>query len=169
VGLFGPAVKIVEGLIADIGEMSELSTADVLTNEVLRTGSAYAYLEFAQAGAKSTLVERVVCPAMLGDVIAITSAGRFAFYKHGERQILCGYSDGERTSLVEARLDPVAIEAEAQRTRGKRKIILGVALIPTIIGLFFAPDIIRAGRNMLKANPRPKRPSEEAIGKALQR
>jgi hypothetical protein len=106
---------------------------------------------------------------MLANVIAIQGAGRFAFYKHGERHVLCGYSDGERTQLGEATSDPVAIEAEAQRTRGKRKIFLGVVLIPTIIGLFFAPDIIRSGRHILKANPRPKRPAEEAIRKVLER
>jgi hypothetical protein len=167
--LFGPSVKLVEGLIADIGGASELSTADVLTNEVRRTGTAYAYLGFARAGAKSALVEHVICPSTLADVIAIKSAGRFAFYKHGEHHVLCGYSDGERTQLGEATSDPVALEAEAQRTRGKRKILIGVILVPTIIGLFFAPDIIRAGRQILKANPRPKRPADAAIRKALER
>jgi hypothetical protein len=165
----GPSVKLVEGLIADIGAARDLATADVITNEMKRTGTAYTYLGFARAGGKTTLVENVVCASMLADAIAIKNAGRFAFYKHGERQVFCGFSDGEQTKLVEAAEDPVAIEAEAQRTLGKRKIFLGVVLIPTIIGLFFAPQIIKAGRAILKDNPRPKRPKDEAIRQALAR
>ena len=62
---------------------------------------------------------------------------------------------------------PAAIAADAMRLPAKRKIFWGVVLIPTIIGLFFAFDMIRAGRATLKQHPAPKRPSEARLTASL--
>jgi hypothetical protein len=44
---------------------------------------------------------------------------------------------------------------------------LGILLIPTIIGLFFAIDMIRTARRTLRNNPAPRRPSDARVTRAL--
>jgi hypothetical protein len=62
---------------------------------------------------------------------------------------------------------PAAIAADAIRLPAKRKILLGILLIPTIIGLFFAVDMIRTARRTLQDNPAPRRPSDARVTRAL--
>jgi hypothetical protein len=40
-------------------------------------------------------------------------------------------------------------------------------MIPTIIGLFFGPDMIKAGYAVLRANPPPHRPGNKRLTRAL--
>lgn len=162
-------MKIIDGAIAELGLATPLASLDLASDQPRPIGARFAFARLQMARDRSVRLEQVLAGAGLAARLVVGSTGRFAFYRHGESHVLCGFSDGAMIEIASAEEDPAAIEAEAQRTRGKRKIAFGVVLIPTIIGLFFAPDLIRAGRAILRANPRPRRPSEGKIRRKLAR
>ena len=45
--------------------------------------------------------------------------------------------------------------------------MLGFVMIPTIIGLFFGPGMIKDGYAVLRANPPPHRPGNKRLMRAL--
>jgi hypothetical protein len=109
----------------------------------------------------------VIADATIGARIALKQTGRFAFYPYGKQFILCGFSGSEGVELATLANDPAAIEADVARLPAKRKILLGVILIPTIVGMFFAFDMIKSGRATLREHPAPKRPPERRLTRAL--
>jgi hypothetical protein len=163
------SLRIIDGVIGEVGEAAELATSDPTTDERRVTGRSFAHVRIDRARGKTEIVQQVSADAALAGFIATGSTGRFAFYNHGPQSVLCGFSDGSNVHIAAATDDPLAIEIDAQRTRGKRKILIGIVMIPTIIGLFFFDSWIRAGRAILKANPRPRRPSEEKLRRKLAR
>ncbi|MBK8838827.1 MAG: hypothetical protein IPO30_09060 [Hyphomonadaceae bacterium] len=114
-------------------------------------------------------LEQVVADAVSGAHIAARQTGRFAFYVIQKRFVLCGFAGPGGIEIAKAESDPAAIAAEAIRTPAKQKVLSGALLIPTIIGLFFAFGMIKAGRATLREYPAPDRPSDKRVIRALQR
>jgi hypothetical protein len=163
------SLKIIEGAIAGIGDMTPVSSADPTTGEARPTGAHYALLRLQRSRGRTETINRVLADAAMGACIVAGAAGRFAFYTHRETFVLCGFSDGDRTLIASAAQDPAGIAADARRTLAKRKIFFGVVMIPTIILISFGIDKLKEGRRMLKENPRPRRPSEAKIRRRLER
>lgn len=163
------ALMIVEGAVAQRGEASAVSSKDTVTDVVQLTGAAYTFVRFAKASARDVELQAVVADLTLDPYLAVMQSGRYAFYRHGETLVLCGYFDGTSLSVLDPVKDPAAIEAGVQRTLAKRKIFWGVVMIPTFILITFGIDKIKEGRQRLKDNPTPKRPTEEKIRRALER
>lgn len=155
------ALKIVEGAIAELGKES------ALVSETGPTGASWAFVQFERPGKQALRLERVTADPVIGKHVALKQAGRFAFYPFDGQLILCGFAGQDGIEIAKAESDPAAIAADAMRLPAKRKIFWGVVLIPTIMGLFFAFDMIRAGRATLKQHPAPKRPSEARLTASL--
>lgn len=155
------ALRIISGVIEEIGAVSGLSRADG------PTGLSWTFVRFRRERRRTVVMNDVIADATIGARLALQQTGRFAFYPYGKRFILCGFAGSGGFELATLAKDPAAIEAEAIRTPAKRKILLGVMLIPTIIGLFFAFDMIKAGRATLREHPAPKRPPEGRLTRAL--
>jgi hypothetical protein len=162
-------LKVFEGVIADISEAAELVSADPATGERRVTGSSHARLTLAKARGAPVVIERVMADTALAPLLAAGRAGRFAFYRHGETQVLCGFTDGGDAVIASAAADPAGLEAEARRLIAKRRIFFGLLMIPTLVLITFGFDKVGEGRRMLRENPRPKRPSDEKIRRALER
>ena len=114
-------------------------------------------------------LEQVVADAVIGAHIAARQTCRFALYVFEKRYVLCGFAGPGGIEIAKAESDPAAIAAEAIRTPAKQKVLSGALLIPTIIGLFFAFGMIKAGRATLREYPAPDRPSDKRVIRALQR
>ena len=155
------ALKVIEGVISDLGPATPLSAADG------PTGTRWDFLSFSRAGRKPVTLANVVADKALGACITPQQAGRFAFYPHDGQLVLCGLAGGAWLLIGAATNDPAVAATEAVRLPAKRKIFWGIVMIPTIIGLFFAFDIIKAGRAVLRENPAPKRPSDKRLTRAL--
>lgn len=155
------ALRMIEGRIEELGP------ATALVAEAGQTGASWAFVTFSQGKRRPVTLENVVADQAIGARLLEKQAGRFAFYAHRGQSILCGFSDTDGIKLAAAANDPAAIAAEAIRLPAKRKILLGIVLIPTIIGLFFAVDMIKAGRRTLRENPTPKRPPDARVTRAL--
>lgn len=155
------ALKIIEGVIAETGAASELAA------ETGPSGTAWSFVTFNRDKRASVRLERVAADAAMARRIALKQAGRFAFYPHDGQMILCGFAGPEGVEIASVESDPAAIAANVIRLPAKRKIFWGVVMIPTIIGLFFAFDMIKAGRATLKEHPAPKRPPEGRLTRAL--
>ncbi len=155
------ALKIIKGVIGEAG------AASALASETGPTGTSWNFVRFSQPNRRPVILNRVVADKTLGPRVAPQQAGRFAFYPHEGQSILCGFSNAEGVEIAAAASDPAAIAAEATRTPAKRKIFWGVLLIPTIVGMFFAFDMIKAGRATLREHPAPKRPGDKRLTRAL--
>lgn len=155
------AVKIVEGVVAELGEQSALAS------EAAPTGVSWSFVRFERDKGPTIRLERVAADQVIGKRIALKQAGRFAFYPFDGQLILCGFAGVDGIEIATLESDPAAIAANVIRLPAKRKIFWGVVLIPTIIGLFFAFDMIKAGRATLKAHPAPKRPGDGLIAGRL--
>jgi len=155
------ALRMIEGQVEELGPASEIVA------EAGQTGTSWAFVTFSQNKRRPVTIEKVVADQAIRARLAGKQAGRFAFYAHEGQSILCGFAGEDGIELAALASDPAAIAAEAIRTPAKRKIFWGVVLIPTIIGLFFAFDIIKAGRRTLRENPAPKRPSDARVTRAL--
>src|SRR5690349_8709215 len=134
------ALKIVDGAITGIGPASPLAS------ETGPSGASWDFVAFDRGERPALRLERVMADHQIGARIVLKQAGRFAFYRFEDRQVLCGFAGPDGIELASATNDPVAIAADVIRLPAKRKIFWGVLMIPTIIGLFFAFDMIRAGR-----------------------
>jgi hypothetical protein len=156
------ALKVIRGVIDQLGPVSPIVA------EAGPTGNVWAFVRFNRATRRPVTLEQVVADAAIGAHVAVRQTGRFAFYAFENRFVLCGFASPDGIEIAKAESDPAAIAAEAIRTPAKRKIFLGVLLIPTIIGLFFAFDIIKAGRATLREHPAPKRPGDKRVVRALQ-
>ncbi len=163
------ALMIVEGAVAERGEASALTSKDTVTDAVQVTGAAYTFVRFAKASARDVELKAVVADLTLDPHLAVMQAGRYAFYRHGEALVLCGYFDGTSLTVLDAAMDPAVIEAGVQRTLAKRKIFWGVVMIPTFILITFGIDRIKEGRRRLRESPMPRRPVEAKIRRALER
>lgn len=155
------ALKVIEGVVAELGP------ATPLNSETGPTGTRWAFVRFDRTGRKPVTLANVVADPAIGACIVPQQAGRFAFYPHNGQLVLCGLAGGAWLLKAAAANDPAVVAAEAIRLPAKRKIFWGIVMIPTIIGLFFAFDMIRAGRAVLRENPAPKRPSDKRLTRAL--
>lgn len=155
------ALKVLDGIVDQLGPASPLGP------EGGSTGTAWAFVRFNRNKRKSVTLEQVVADLTMGAHLAVRQAGRFAFYSHDNGHVLCGFAGPAGIEIATLANDPAAIAADAVRMPAKRKIFWGVVLIPTIIGLFFAFDMIKAGRATLRENPAPKRPGEKKLRRAL--
>ncbi|GEM_PF-2116988 len=155
------ALKVLNGVVDQLGPASPLGA------EGAATGTEWAFVRFNRASRKAVTLERVVADLTMGAHLAVRQAGRFAFYSYDNRLVLCGFAGPEGIEIATLANDPAALAAEAVRMPAKRKIFWGVVLIPTIIGLFFAFDMIKAGRATLRENPAPRRPGEKKVVRAL--
>jgi len=155
------ALKVLQGVIDQLGPASPLGP------DGGSTGTEWAFVRFNRTGRKPVTLEQVVADLMIGTHITARQAGRFAFYSHDNRQVLCGFAGPAGIEIATLANDPAAMAAAAVRMPAKRKIFWGVVLIPTLIGLFFAFDMIKAGRATLRENPAPRRPGETKVRRAL--
>lgn len=155
------ALRMIEGQVEELGPATRLGA------EARETGTSWAFVKFSQRKRRPVTIEKVVADQSVGARLAVNQAGRFALYSHDGQSILCGFAGSDVIELAALANDPAAIAAEAIRAPARRKIFWGVVLIPTIIGLFFAFDIIKAGRRTLRENPAPKRPGEARVTRAL--
>ena len=155
------ALKVIEGGVEALGAVT------AMVAEAGAAGTLWTFARFRRDKRKSVTLENVAADAAIGARMTLNDAGRFAFYSHGGQWILCGFSRAATIEIASVANDPAAIAADAIRTPAKRKMLLGVALCFTIIGLFFAFDMIKAGRATLRANPAPKRPSDKRLTRAL--
>lgn len=153
------ALKIVEGAVAELGEASAINSE--------AGGLSWDFVKFSRGQRKPVTLARVMADPKVGTHIKPGQMGRFAFYSHAGQFILCGFAGSHGIEIVGLEDDPAAIAAALVRTPAKRKILLGALLIPTIVGLFFGPDMIKAGRAVLKANPAPRRPGTLRLTRAL--
>ena len=156
------ALKVIRGVIDQLGPVSPIVA------DAGQTGNVWAFVRFNRATRKPVTLEQVVADAAISSHITTRQTGRFAFYAFENRFVLCGFAGPGGVEVAKAESDPASIAAEAIRTPAKRKILLGVVLIKTIIGLFFAFDMIKAGRATLREHPAPKRPSDKRVIRALQ-
>ena len=155
------ALKIVEGAVADLG------VATALAGETGPTGMRWSFVRFDRGPRAAVMLERVMADPVMSGHVAAKEAGRFAFYRFDGQLILCGFAGPEGLEIAKMENDPAAIAADAIRLPAKRRMFWGLVLIPTIIGLFFAFDMIRAGRATLKAHPAPRRPSDDRVTAGL--
>jgi len=155
------ALKVIEGVVEEVGHPSPVA------GEAGQAWTMWAFIRFNRTKQKPLTLEQVVADAAMGARVVAREAGRFAFYRHEGRLVLCGFAGTRGIEIAKLESDPAAIAADAIRLPAKRKILLGVVLIPTIIGLFFAFDMIKAGRATLKAHPAPKRPGDRRLTRAL--
>ncbi len=155
------ALKIVEGAVAGLGETSALFC------EARPTGTVWSFVTFERSQRPTLRLERVVADEAIGKHVTLKQAGRFAFYPFDGQLVLCGFAGTDGVEIAKLESDPAAIAADAVRLPAKRKIFWAIVLIPTIIGLFFAFDMIRAGRATLKAHPAPKRPTDGRVAARL--
>ncbi len=149
------------------GQVEELGPATQLVAEGGRTGTSWAFVKFSQRKRRPVTIEKVVADQAVGARLAIGQAGRFAFYSHDGQSILCGFAGSDGIEIAALANDPAAIATEAIRAPAKRKIFWGIVLIPTIIGLFFAVDMIKTARRTLRENPAPNRPGPARVTRAL--
>ncbi len=150
------------------GQVEELGPSTPLVAEAGPTGTLWAFVTFSQRKRRPVTLEKVVADPAIGARLVPKQAGRFAFYSHDGQWISCGFagSDGG-IALATLASDPAAIAADTIRLPAKRKMFWGIVLIPTIIGLFFAVDMIRTARRTLRDNPAPRRPSDARVTRAL--
>lgn len=152
------ALKIIEGSVAEIGAATALPD---------NGGTSWAFVRFSRGRKKPMTLRDVMADPKVGARIHQGQLGKFAFYSHAEKFILCGFAGSHGIEIVGLEDDPAAIAAAAIRTPAKRKILLGAVMIPTIIGLFFGPGMIKAGYAVLRANPPPHRPGNKRLTRAL--
>jgi hypothetical protein len=151
------ALKIIEGSVDAVGTATALPDG----------GTSWESVRFSRGRKKPVTLDNVMADPKVGARITVGQMGRFAFYAHNGKFILCGFSGSHGIEIVGLEDDPAAREAESFRTPAKRKIMLGVVMIPTIVGLFFGPDMIKSGRAVLKAHPAPRRPGRLRLTRAL--
>lgn len=156
------ALKLVHGVI------DELGPASAIVAEAGQTGTMWAFVRFNRGSRSPMTLERVVADTAMSAHLTVQQAGRFAFYPHENRLVMCGFAGPAGIDIAKLESDPAAIAAEAIRTPAKRKIFWAVLLIPTIIGLVVAIDMIKAGRAVLREHPAPKRPGINRLTRALQ-
>lgn len=155
------ALKIITGVVEELGP------AQVLTAEAGPAGTRWAFVRFSANRQKPVKLEDVIADPVLGAHLAVQKAGRFAFYPHDGQFVLCGFAGPDGLVIATAESDPALAAANVIRLPAKRKIFWGIVLIPTLIGLFFAFDMIKAGRAVLRANPAPRRPNDGNLTRAL--
>jgi hypothetical protein len=155
------ALKMIEGQVEELGPSTALAA------EAGQTGTSWTFVRFSQRKRRPVTLERVIADQTIGARLASKQAGRFAFYTHAGQSILCGFAGSDGIELATLGNDPAAIAADAIRLPAKRKILLGILLIPTIIGLFFAVNMISTARRTLRENPAPRRPSDARVTRAL--
>ncbi|RYY92453.1 MAG: hypothetical protein EON61_26345 [Alphaproteobacteria bacterium] len=151
------ALKIIEGAVDAVGTATALPDG----------GTSWDSVRFSRGRKKPVTLGNVMADPKVGARIAVGQMGRFAFYAHTDKFILCGFSGSHGIEIVGLEDDPAAIAAAAIRTPAKRKVLLGFMMIPTIIGLFFGPGMIKAGYAVLRANPPPHRPGNKRLTRAL--
>lgn len=152
------ALKIIEGSVDELGEASELPDGG---------GTSWAFVRFSRGRRKPMTLRDVMADPKVGARLHKGQLGKFAFYNHAETFILCGFAGSHGIEIVGLEDDPAAIAAAAIRTPAKRKVLLGFVMIPTIIGLFFGPGMIKDGYAVLRANPPPHRPGNKRLTRAL--
>lgn len=154
-------LKVIEGVVEELGPTT------ALVSETGPTGTAWGFVRFSRGKQQPATLEQVVADQALGAHLIVGQTGRFAFYSHDKQFVLCGFGGTEGVEIAAAASDPASIAAAAIRLPAKRKIFWGVVLIPTIIGLFFAFDMIKAGRTTLRETPTPRRPNDSKLTRAL--
>ena len=152
------ALKIIEGSVDEIGAAKALADA---------SGLAWDFVRFSRGRKTPVTLRDVMADAKVGAHIRRGQMGKFAFYAHAGKFILCGFAGSHGVEIGGLEDDPAAIAAAAIRTPAKRKVMLGYLAIPTIVGLFFAPAMIKAGTDVLRANPPPHRPGTKRLTRAL--
>lgn len=155
------ALKIIKGIVEELGP------ATAILSGTGPMGSAWSFVRFRDLKQNPVTLNNVIADPALGARIMAGKAGRFAFYAHDQKYVLCGFAGTEGIEIATAATDPAALAADTIRVPAKRKIFWGIVLIPTIIGLFFAPDMIKAGRATLRENPAPRRPGDWKLTRAL--
>lgn len=155
------ALKIIEGVVEEIGEASSLSS------ETGPAGTVWSFVRFGRGKRSVVTLERVMADPAMSKHVALKQAGRFALYPYDGQLVLCGFAGPAGIEIATREADPAAMQADVIRLPAKRKVLLGFLLIPTIIGLFFAFDMIKAGRATLREHPAPKRPPEVRVTRAL--
>jgi len=151
------ALKIIEGSVDAVGTATALPDG----------GTSWEFVRFSRGQKKPVTLGNVMADPKVGASIHQGQMGKFAFYAHAGKFILCGFAGSHGIEIVGLEDDPACIAAAAIRTPAKRKVLLGFMMIPTIIGLFFGPDMIKAGYAVLKANPPPRRPGNKRLTRAL--
>lgn len=160
-------LNVFTGEIVEVGEAEPLAAASLEDGVTRPTGARYSSVSLVGAKRKAITLASVIADTQMAARLTPGSAGRFGCYAHGDDLVLCGYSDGIAFDIAAQAADPLTIAIDAKRTAAKRTILLGIVLIPTLIGITFGIDKIKAGRRRLRENPRPRRPSDNAIRKAL--
>ena len=152
------ALKIIEGSVDEIGAATTLPD---------NGGTSLAFVRFSRGRKRPVTLRDVMADPKVGSRIHPGQMGKFAFYSHAGKFILCGFAGSHGIEIVGLEDDPAAIAAAAVRTPAKRKVLLGFVMIPTIIGLFFGPGMIKDGYAVLRANPPPHRPGNKRLTRAL--
>lgn len=155
------ALKVLDGIVDQLGPATPLGP------EGASTGAQWAFVRFNRARRGPVTLEQVIADHALSARLTDRQAGRFAFYSHDNRFVLCGFAGPAGLEIATPASDPAALAADLVRLPAKRKIFWGVALIPTLVGLFFAFDMIKAGRATLRDNPAPRRPDARRLRRAL--
>jgi hypothetical protein len=155
------ALKVLEGVVDQLGPISPL------TADAGQTGMAWAFVRFSRDMRKPVILERVVADPTMGAYLAPGAGGRFAFYRHAGRFVLCGFRGPHGVAIADPARDPIKIATQAIRTPAKRKIFWGALLILTLAGLAHGIGMIKAGRLVLAQNPSPKMPAEARVRRAL--
>lgn len=156
------ALMIIEGVVEEVGP------ATALTSETGPTGTSWAFVRFSRNKGKPTTLERVLADTKLGARVVPAQAGRFAFYAHEGKLVLCGYAGPDGIEITPSANDPAEIAAEAIRLPAKRKIFWGGVLCVTILGLVHGLAMIKAGRKTLSHHPVPRRPGDQRLTRALE-
>ncbi len=150
------ALKIIDGSVDEVGPET-----------VSETGTSWEFVRFSRGRKRPLTLANVMADPKVGARIRKGQLGRFAFYTHDSNFILCGFAGSHGIEIVGLEDDPAAKAAAAIRTPAKRKVLLGFVMLPTIIGLFFGPDMIKEGYAILRANPPPRRPGNKRLTRAL--
>ena len=150
------ALKIIDGSVDEVGPET-----------VSEAGASWEFVRFSRGRKQPLTLRNVMADPKVGARLHKGQLGRFAFYAHARKFILCGFAGSHGIEIVGLEDDPAAIAAAAIRTPAKRKVLLGFVMIPTIIGLFFGPGMIKAGYAVLRANPPPHRPDAKRLTRAL--
>jgi len=151
------ALKIIDGSVEEIGAATSLPDG----------GTSWDFVRFSRGRKKPLTLRDVMADAKVGAHIKTGQLGKFAFYAYAGKFVLCGFAGSHGIEIVGLEDDPAAIAAAAIRTPAKRKVLLGFVMIPTIIGLFFGPGMIKDGYAVLRANPPPHRPGAKRLTRAL--
>ncbi len=103
------ALKVFQGVIDQLGPASPLGP------DGAPTGTEWAFVRLNRASRKPVKVEQVVADLTIGACIAVRQTGRFAFYLHDHRRVLCGFAGPAGIEIATLANDPEAIAAAAVR------------------------------------------------------